>query len=398
MGTDLKKQNVSADYDVAIVGGGIAGSCAAAILKNTNIKSVLIDPNENMPVDFRCEKFDHKQMAIVERLGISEKIYKATTPIENIWIARNGKLVNKMVYPHYGFSYERVINAVRDYLDKPRDMILGKVKSVEQCEGFQKLVLADSREVSARLVILSNGLNPGIRKQLGVTQTMLSKNHEMAIGFDVEPETEGQFEFDSFTYWPEKASDKMAYFTIFKSADVFRVNMFGYWQKNDPVLQELIQDPVQCLAKLMPSLEGMVGRFKPVSRVHIRPVDLYQNHPSQCEGIVFVGDAYATSCPGAGTGTTKAMNDVDILCNRYIPEWLGSGKFGQSEIETFYQDLEKIQSDEVSLNEAYFLRSITLDKSIVWGARRWMRFFYHLGKSKIANMPILGNPEKGRAA
>lgn len=334
LGCDMSVQkfnvNSETSYDVAIVGGGIAGSCMAAMLSKINVKAILIDPNEILPVDFRCEKFDRGQMACIEAMGISEKIYSAATSNENIWIARKGKLV-----------------------------------------------------------ILSNGLNPNLRKQLNAEQIILSKNHEMAIGFDIEPIEQGQFEFDSLTYWPEKQSEKLAYFTIFKSGDVFRVNTFGYWDKTDPIMQGFVKAPEQTLAKLMPNLEGMIGKFKVISHMRVRPVDLYQNYPSKtCDGVVFIGDAYATSCPGAGTGTTKAMNDVNVLCEKYIPDWLEADKIDAQMIDAFYQDEDKKAGDASSLNAAYFLKSISTDKSLIWGARRWMRFFYHVGKSKIAKLPI----------
>ncbi len=47
--------------DIAIVGGGIAGSAAAAMLGRAGIDAVLIDPHEVYPFDFRCEKLDAKQ-------------------------------------------------------------------------------------------------------------------------------------------------------------------------------------------------------------------------------------------------------------------------------------------------------------------------------------------------
>jgi len=393
LGCDMSVQKFNANsetlYDVAIVGGGIAGSCMTAMLSKTDVKAILIDPNKILPVDFRCEKFDRGQMACIEAMGISEKIYSAATSNENIWIARKGKLVNKMRYPHYGFSYERVINAIREYLEKPTQFLAGKVKSIEPQEKTQKLVLSDGSTIEAKLVILSNGLNPNLRKQLNAEQIILSKNHEMAIGFDIEPIEQGQFEFDSLTYWPEKQSEKMAYFTIFKSGDVFRVNTFGYWNKTDPIMQGFVKAPEETLAKLMPNLEGMIGKFKVISHVRVRPVDLYQNYPSKtCDGVVFIGDAYATSCPGAGTGTTKAMNDVNVLCEKYIPDWLEADKIDARMIDAFYQDEDKKSGDASSLNAAYFLRSISTDKSLIWGARRWMRFFYHVGKSKIAKLPI----------
>ena len=42
--------------DIAIIGGGLAGSTAAAMLGRAGISAVLIDPHETYPADFRVEK------------------------------------------------------------------------------------------------------------------------------------------------------------------------------------------------------------------------------------------------------------------------------------------------------------------------------------------------------
>ena len=42
--------------DIAIIGGGLAGSTAAAMLGRAGIPAVLIDPHTVYPPDFRCEK------------------------------------------------------------------------------------------------------------------------------------------------------------------------------------------------------------------------------------------------------------------------------------------------------------------------------------------------------
>jgi 2-polyprenyl-6-methoxyphenol hydroxylase-like FAD-dependent oxidoreductase len=47
--------------DVAIVGGGLAGSTAAAMLGRAGLRAVLIDPHQQYPKDFRCEKLDASQ-------------------------------------------------------------------------------------------------------------------------------------------------------------------------------------------------------------------------------------------------------------------------------------------------------------------------------------------------
>jgi 2-polyprenyl-6-methoxyphenol hydroxylase-like FAD-dependent oxidoreductase len=42
--------------DIAIIGGGLAGSTAAAMLGCAGIPTILIDPHPTYPPDFRGEK------------------------------------------------------------------------------------------------------------------------------------------------------------------------------------------------------------------------------------------------------------------------------------------------------------------------------------------------------
>jgi len=293
-----------------------------------------------------------------------------------------------MDYPHYGFAYETVINAMRDSLPEKARFICSKVKSVANGKTSQTLTLSGGDEITSRLVIVANGLNPVLRKQFDIEQEVLSKNHCMAIGFDLEPEADNPFEFGSMTYWPEKASEKMAYFTVFKSGEKFRTNLFGYWEKYDPFLISLQIEPKQALKELMPRLQDTIGDFKVEGRVHIRPIDIIQSHPKHLDGMVFVGDAFSTSCPGAGTGAGKALVDVEQLCAEHIPQWLKGNQFDAATLSSFYEDKLKVESDMDNFNSAWFLRSISMEDGLIWDARRWARFLYHLGKGKLSAMPF----------
>jgi len=51
--------------DVAIVGGGFAGSLCAAMLGRAGIDVAMIDPHQVYPPEFRCEKLDGPQMQTV---------------------------------------------------------------------------------------------------------------------------------------------------------------------------------------------------------------------------------------------------------------------------------------------------------------------------------------------
>jgi len=65
--------------DVAIIGGGLAGSLAAAMLGRAGIDCTLIDPNEVYPNDFRCEKLDGPQTELLHKTGLAEPVLSAAT-------------------------------------------------------------------------------------------------------------------------------------------------------------------------------------------------------------------------------------------------------------------------------------------------------------------------------
>src|SRR6187200_3108312 len=82
--------------DIAIIGGGLAGSTAAAMLGRAGISAVLIDPHQVYPFDFRIEKISGaEQVARFRKTGIAESVLRSATATEANWIARFGHLLDK---------------------------------------------------------------------------------------------------------------------------------------------------------------------------------------------------------------------------------------------------------------------------------------------------------------
>jgi 2-polyprenyl-6-methoxyphenol hydroxylase-like FAD-dependent oxidoreductase len=395
--------------DVAIVGGGLAGSTAAAMLGRAGISAVLIDPHVTYPPELRCEKIGGNQLTLLHKTGLADATLRATTLDGEVWEARLGYVVTKKPSDQHGIMYDTLVNTMRAQIPRDVETIRDKVVAIANSAERQKLALSSGEEISARLVVLANGLNLGLRHMLGITRRVISHCHSITLGFDVEPVGRASFEFPALTYWPVRTADKMAYLSIFPIGNRMRCNLMVYRDMDDPWLSAFKANPEQTMCESMPRLRHMMGEFKVSRPVKVRPADLYVNDNTLQPGVVLAGDAFSTSCPAAGTGTTKVFNDVQLLCNTHIPRWLASEGMDVDKIAAFYDDPEKIACEEACLTKAYHLRSLSIDNGLAWRAQRWARFAVRLsdGISRAirkqsskgaAPHPPSGYPNRGRIA
>ncbi|HLN08494.1 MAG TPA: FAD-dependent monooxygenase [Xanthobacteraceae bacterium] len=373
--------------DVAIIGGGLAGSAAAAMLGRAGIASVVVDPHPVYPPDFRCEKLDPSQVRLLVKTGLAEHVFGQAVRCDETWIARFGQLVEKRRNTQYGIAYQTMVNAVRAQIPRSVPFVPAKVAAISTSADLQRLMLANGAQISARLIVLANGLNSGLRRAVGMVREDLSVSHSISIGFDVAPVGSPAFAFPALTYFPERTADRMAYLTLFPiAASTMRANLFVYREPRDPWLRELRDAPERTLFAALPRLKRLTGDLAVTSDVKVRPVDLYVTRHCRRPGVVVVGDAFATSCPAAGTGVNKVLTDVERLCAGHVASWLATPGMGEDKIAAFYDDPEKVACDAWAADKAHFLRSLSLEAGIAWQARRWGRFVGQLGVGALHGM------------
>ena len=365
--------------EVVIVGGGLAGSLVAAMLGNVDIDVVLVDPHPVYPEDFRCEKLDGPQVEILRKTGVADAVLRATTPDGEAWVARFGRVVDKRPSDQRGISYTPLVNTVRSQIPPNVTQIFSKATALATSAERQRVTLSNGEEISARLIVLANGLNVGLRDMLNLSRELLSECHSICIGFDVKPTERRQFLFPALTYYAERISDRAALLTLFPIGATMRANLFVYRAANDPWLRRFSATPQETLLTLMPGLRKLMGDFEIVSPIKIRPVDLYATRNYRRDGIVLIGDAFATSCPAAGTGARKALTDVERLCNGHVRRWLATPGMGAEKIAAFYDDPVKQACDKFSLDKAYALRSFSIHPGLRWRIHRWAKFLAQYG-------------------
>jgi 2-polyprenyl-6-methoxyphenol hydroxylase-like FAD-dependent oxidoreductase len=79
------------------------------------------------------------------------------------------------------------VNTIRDLIPGRVSKIYQKATALATGEARQTVTLANGEEITARLIVLANGLNIGLRHSLGLTRETLSECHSISIGFDVKP-------------------------------------------------------------------------------------------------------------------------------------------------------------------------------------------------------------------
>ena len=174
--------------DIAIIGGGLAGSTAAAMLGRAGISAVLIDPHPLYPPDFRVEKLSGgEQLDRFAKTGIADSVLRSATHDGENWIARSGHLLDKRPSQQFGLMYDSLVNTIRAQIPPDVERIHAKVIGIANSADRQKLTLSNDEMISARLVVLANGLNIGLRRSLGIERQIVSPCHSISIGFDIAP-------------------------------------------------------------------------------------------------------------------------------------------------------------------------------------------------------------------
>jgi 2-polyprenyl-6-methoxyphenol hydroxylase-like FAD-dependent oxidoreductase len=373
--------------DIAIIGGGLAGSTAAAMLGRAGIPAVLIDPHQVYPFDFRVEKISgDEQLGRFFQTGIADSVLRSATHDGENWIARFGYLLDKKPSRQYGIMYDALIGAIRAEIPSPAELIYAKVTDVSTSAERQKLTLSNGETISARLVVLANGLSVGLRRNLGIERQVLSVSHSISIGFDLVPVGRPAFEFPALTYFSERVKERVAYVTLFPIGSRMRANLFVYREVDDPWLREMRKRPVETMNAALPRLRRITGEYGVAGDVKIRPADLYVSTNYRQPGVVLVGDAFAATCPVTGTGTDKVFTDIAQLCNVHIPAWLATEGMDADKIASFYDDPVKQACDAWSMAKGVSFRKVTIDNGLYWRAQRWARFLAWFGEGALRRM------------
>ncbi|QIG94365.1 MULTISPECIES: FAD-dependent oxidoreductase [unclassified Bradyrhizobium] len=362
------------EADVAIVGAGLAGSLARAVLARAGYRVVLIDKRAIPPDEFRVEKIAGRQIDILRRLGFIDDVEAVAAPYDRVLNIRDGRLIDIGVGRSYGISYANLVNMARDLSPDTSSFLLDQVTNVSCSDDRQQLTLASGKRIVSRLVILATGMAGALGYSLGMRRQVIAARHSVSFGFTIARPDNAPFDFNALTCYGKKAADGVDYLSLFPMSGGMRANLFMFRDPADPIMRELRRDTRRTLFRLMPGLKTYLGDFEVVGPVQNWVMDLTATEGHLQPGVVLIGDAYQTNCPAAGTGVSRLLVDVERLCTEYVPRWLETDGMGTEKIAQFYSDPDKLAADQLSLQLARYRQDLTLNTDARWTMQRKLHF------------------------
>ncbi len=363
--------------DVAIVGGGLAGSCLAAALGARGVRVLLLDPRRIYPDCFKAEKVEPDQAALLRELGLLEALAPSLTRIHEVVSAGRSGVFERRKIEQYGALYQDMVNEIRENLPASVDYRPLRGRELSASPEIQRITLEDGTTATVRLLVLASGTSERLAEQIGLQRDWISKGHSLAFGFDVACGNGERFGFDACTYYPEGVASRISYLSLFPIGNRTRANLFTYLEPACAWAKEFQNAPVATLNRSLPGLDGCLGAFTIPSKIEWGRIDLYRVTGHIRPGVVLIGDAFQGVCPITGTGLTKVLSDVATLALDCVPGWLATPGMGAEKIAEYYDHPRKLRADAHSLRAALYSKNLAINPSLKWRLRaslhRWTR-------------------------
>jgi len=357
------------DNRILVIGGGMAGSLLALVLGRRGLPVTVIDPRRDPPAMFRNEKLGIEQIELLKDLGALGCFERACWP-QGAYADMDKPSLTDCGAPHQVW-----LKSVRAAWPDSVTFVEGTVASVEADGSTPSVTLADGETLTGRLVVLASGHMHRLHESLGISVRMLSQAHSACLGFSVAGDRFVPSQVHQVPF-----GRGVGYVSIFPMPGETRVNLFSYRPLDDPWTRRMARDPLGALAEVSPEAARALEGTSVVRRCEVRGIDLYATEGHRRAGVVLIGDSFHAPCPSSGTGMLRILNDIKVLADTHLPQWLATPGMDAGKIAGFYDDPAKVKLDARSLGGSLRGREWAVNSGLKWRMLRAARKL----KSRIA--------------
>lgn len=332
------------DYDLLIAGGGLAGNCLALALKDTGIKTTIVEAStreqlQTSPTGDRALALAAGTVKMLDNLGVWQGISQVATAIKQIHVSDRG---------HFGkvrLSAQKENVDALGYVITAREIETHVANLVNQA-GIQVICPArvaglmsaadevgaslkqgsESSSVTAKLLVGADGGNSSIRKLLEIAQQITEYGQTALITTVKSKLPNKNTAYERFT-----ASGPLAFLPV----GPYHCSVV--WTKSDADAEALMAgNDADFLAELQQCFGYRLGELVLTAPKRAFPLTLIRAQKMVSGRAVIIGNAVHQLHPVAGQGFNLGLRDVVQLAEMLITQFKAGRDIGAADFLNDY--------------------------------------------------------------
>ncbi len=311
------------DYDLLIVGGGLAGNCLALALKDTGLKIAVVEANtrtqlETSPAGDRALALAAGTVNVLEGLGLWQGVSDKATAIKQIHISDRGHFgKTRLSAQKQGVDALGYVIAARDIETHLAGLVqqsaigqLCPARVVGLMAGDNEINVSlkrgeESLNVSAKLLVGADGGNSSVRKLLDIKQHVIDYGQTALVTTVKSALPHNNTAFERFT-----ASGPLALLPVAKNRSAV------VWTRTDEEAEALmLGSEADFLGDLQRCFGYRLGELALTAPRRAFPLSLIRAESMCRNRAVIIGNAVHQLHPVAGQGFNLGLRDVVQLAS-----------------------------------------------------------------------------------
>lgn len=338
------------DYDLIIVGAGLAGNCLALALKDSGLKIALVEANSreqlrNSPAGDRALALAAGTVELLDALGAWRGVANKATAIEHIHISDRGHFgKTRLSAAGQGVAALGHVIVARDIEQHVADLVeqtdticlyqtrvAGLMSGRDAANVSLKQHDGSSLSVNAQLLIGADGGNSTVRKLLEIPQQVTEYGQTALVTTVHSALPHRNTAFERFTEFGPLA---LLPVTGKQSAVV--------WTRSHEQAETLINvSDREFMAELQNCFGYRLGELKPAAPRRAFPLSLIRAESMVSGRTVIIGNAVHQLHPVAGQGFNLGIRDVALLAEMLADQHQRQADLGDARLLQNYSRLRQ---------------------------------------------------------